>query len=261
MGSLLPRWMGRLAALLSPETVRYEGLVIPGKRLRQCGPEFGDDAFYVASAEREARRLIDRFGLTNSTPVLDLGCGTGRLAIGLLRLLGEMDHYRGVDVDRRAIQWCQKRIAQRHPGYRFLHLDVYNPRYHTSGEPIEPSFRLPFDDGEFHVVHAYSVFSHLPEVDTRTYLGELHRVVDPSGGVFLTAFLEEGVPDVTVNPEGYRKTWSGPLHCVRYRMGFFEELALESGFHVSRLEYGTETDGQSALYLGSANGGQAGDST
>jgi hypothetical protein len=85
--------------------------------------------------------------------------------------------------------------------------------------------------------------------DVGVYLAEFSRLLRSDGKVFLTAFLEEGVPDAMENPPNYRMKWNGPLHCVRFNMSFFTRLVRDAGLRVSEFEYGRETDGQSAVYL------------
>jgi len=76
-------------------------------------------------------------------------------------------------------------------------------------------------------------------------------VLAPGGRAFLTAFVEEGVPPVSVNPPGYAfARCSGPLHVVRYERGRLDALLSAAGFRVDRFEHGVETDGQSGVYLG-----------
>jgi len=85
--------------------------------------------------------------------------------------------------------------------------------------------------------------------DTAAYLGEVSRLLKPGGRAFVTAFVEEGVPDVEENPAGYGPLeWSGPLHCVRFDKAFFEGMVRAAGLEVDSLEHGQETDGQS-LYI------------
>jgi len=81
----------------------------------------------------------------------------------------------------------------------------------------------------------------------RWNLRDFRRLLASNGRLFFTSFAEEGVPDLSINPKGYRREWSGPLHCVRYRRGFLESLLESSGFKVDRFDYETETDGQSAF--------------
>jgi len=170
------------------------------------------------------------------------------LAIGILSEVGDVREYWGVDVDERAIQWCRQYVERDHPRFRFVHLDVGNPRYNPSGQALMPGFRFPFPDRAFEIIHLYSVFSHMLEGDARLYLAEFHRLLIPSGRLFFTAFAEDAVPAVTINPPGYRRAWSGPLHCVRYETGFLQSMVSESGLTIDRTEYATETDGQTAFY-------------
>lgn len=223
--------------------------VLPAKHLRLCGPEFCDDQYYVRSAQREADRLVNDFGLTANTCLLDIGCGFGRLAAGILSRIGDIRLYYGLDVSRKCIDWCRRHIHSSHDSFRFAHLDVKNDRYNPTGEDIGASFRLPFSPSLFEIGYLYSVLSHLLPEDAVVYCSEFRRILTPGGRVLITGFVEEHVPDVSVNPEGYRMNWSGPLHCVRYRKDFLVELFATAGFRLDCFEYATETDGQSAMHL------------
>ena len=240
----------RVVSLFASDTVLHGGVVLPAKHLRSCGRKFRDDEHFLASAQAEAERLVERSGLTASSRVLDVGCGVGRLAIGVIGRIGAIRAYRGVDIDKEAIRWCQCHITLEHPAFQFFHVNVKHPRYNPRGKEIDTRLVLPFNDGEFDVVYLYSVFSHMLPRGIRAYLTEFQRLLSPSGKVFLTAFVEDDVPKVAVNPAGYRKMkWVGPLHCVRYEKGFFESLLAASGFRAEGFSYATETHGQSAFYV------------
>lgn len=60
--------------------------------------------------------------------------------------------------------------------------------------------------------------------------------------------METEVPEVSVNPPGYVRSWSGPLHCVRYERGYVERMLGAAGFTIEKLVHGTETDRQSAIF-------------
>jgi SAM-dependent methyltransferase len=242
--------LGELAFRLGRDSVTYDGTPIPVRLLRFGGKNFARGEDFVASGEREADRLVRDFGLSRDSRLLDVGCGPGRLAIGILRRVGEIAAYRGVDVDPAAVRWCERHIAREHPSFRFQLLDVANPRYNPGGQADAAAVRLPFDDASFDLIYLYSVFSHMLADDVRAYLREFRRVLVPGGKAFATAFIEEGVPPVQENPPNYLRPWSGPLHCVRYDRAFFDSLAEEAGLHVERFAHGGETDGQSAVHLG-----------
>lgn len=245
---MLRRAYRRVALWLAPRYTVHEGVRLPPPHLRFCGLEFRDDAFFLASARSEADRLVESCGLSRSSRVLDVGCGPGRLAIGILDRVGGVAEYLGLDVHRPSIRWCTRHIAARHPGFRFQHVDARNARYNPDGAASASSSRLPLPDAHFDIAYLYSVFSHMLQPEVRAYLGELHRVMVPGGMLFCTGFVEEGVPEVSENPEGYRREWTGPLHCVRYERGALETMLREAGFELLRFVYGEETDGQSAIY-------------
>jgi len=228
----------------------YKNAILP--RRRCCGPEYNDNEYYLKSARAEADRLVS-IGLTADTAVLDIGCGQGRLAIGLLVSGREIRYYRGLDVQMHSIEWCQKFIANSHPEFQFIHIDVMNARYNRKGQPIDKNFRFPFDSEEFDIVYLFSVFTHMIKEDVKIYLREIKRLLSPSGKVFLSAFIKSNAPNMTINPEGYQKKlglkrWSGKLQCVLYDRGFFESMLTEYGFKIDRTEKINEW-GQEGIYV------------
>lgn len=245
---MLRRAIRLVRTWLLPRYVVCDGVQLPPPHLRFCGPEFRDDRFFLRSARGEADRLVEECGVRPPARVLDVGCGPGRLAIGIIDRLGEPAAYTGIDVHRPSIEWCRRYIGARHPAFRFHHLDARNARYNPAAAAAAASTRLPADDAAFDVAYLYSVFSHMLAEDVRAYLGELHRVLVPGGALFFTGFVEEDVPDVTENPPGYRRPWSGPLHCVRYDRAYLAAMLADAGFDLVRFGYGLETDGQSAVY-------------
>lgn len=249
MTTLVRKLGGHLQRFLRPETATVDGSVIPARHLRFGGANFADDGEFLRSGEREADRLVRDFGLTASSRVLEVGCGTGRLPIGILRRVDPIACYRGVDVSETAVRWCRRHIESRHPRFGFVRLDLRNARYNPEGATSDDRFRLPFQDAAFDIIYLYSVFSHLLQNDVEGYLAEFRRLLAPGGRVFLTAFVEENVEPVAENPEGYRRPWKGALHCVRYDRAFFGELLARHGLRMEKMDYATETDGQSGITL------------
>lgn len=234
---------------LRKERVDYEGLTLPAVYLRTGGSQFHDNAYFVRSANQEVARLKNHFNLSPDSVLLDVGCGFGRLAIGLINTTNNIS-YIGIDVNNTAIEWCKKHIASQYPNLRFIHLDLQNQRYNPDGKPIDILFKLPMESETIDIVYLYSVFSHMLQNDVRHYLHELNRVLVANGNVFFTAFSEQDVPMETVNPPGYQNIdWKADLHCVRYNHEFLLSLIKENGFLLEKFEYGDETEGQSAFYL------------
>lgn len=228
---------------------------MPARGIRFCGPEFKDDAYFLRSAEAEAERLMTVLNCDRTTRILDVGCGQGRLPIGILRRMGEVP-YTGLDVDRKSIDWCKRYIEREHPSFRFRHLDVANERYYREGGKLGEGFKFDLTDGSVDIIYLYSVFSHMREEDMRVYLTEFKRMLADSGRVFFTTFVEEDVPPVSINPEGYRfPRCSGPLHVVRYEKGHLFSVLDTLGFHVDAFNHRAEANGQSAIYLSMRHAG------
>lgn len=220
------------------------GVRLPPLRYRMGGSHFRDDVAFVQAGVADVNRLVEVAGLTEKSRLLDWGCGTGRLAIGVKECFSDIDLYHGVDVNRAFIAWNNRNLAGKH--FRFSYVNTSNTRYNPRGEAWT---MLPEETGSIDVFYAYSVFSHLRSSDVLRYLNEIDRVLRVDGSAFFTAFVEDGVPDEEENPPDYGVLkWSGPLHCVRYRRGFFDEMIAQAGLAINKFEHGEETDGQS-LYL------------
>lgn len=221
------------------------GVKLPPTVYRMGGAHFRQDETFVSSAVAEVGRLEERIGLNPSSRLLDWGCGAGRLAVGVVERMGRIDRYHGVDIQKHLVDWAQRHLGDR-PGFTFTHVDLANPRYNPGGSHERT---IPGASGDYDGFYAYSVFSHLMGDDTAAYLVEVSRLLAPGGRAFVTAFVEEDVPDEEENPAGYGPLqWSGPLHCVRFERGFFEDMVRVAGLEVEALEHGGETDGQS-LYI------------
>jgi len=218
-------WIGRR---LGPDVVVFDGVRLPAPKLRPCGTDFADNALWVNSGRREAQRLIS-LGLTPDSAVLDLGCGPGRLATGLLFQMPSLRRYEGLDVNPRSIAWCRRNIQREHPSFHFSRSDAPNERYNPNGRgPVA----LPFADSDFDFAYLHSIFTHMRANDVAGYLRELRRVLADDGVLFFTAFAEEGVLDEEVNPDGYVREWQGALHCVRFSRAFLERMCTEAGFSI-----------------------------
>lgn len=234
-----------LARLLGRNYRRYGGSRIPFPGMRLCGSEYQDDHYFVWSAEQDALQAERLCRLSADTRILEIGCGPGRFAIGLLRVIGEIK-YVGIDVDPEAISWCVANIWRYHRSFHFLRLDTENQRYNPSGSRIG-TFTLPFRDATLDVVYLYAVFTNMEFSHVERHLEEIHRVLVPRGEVFLTAYMAEDVPDVVVNPADHPLHPSGPLHLVRYRKDFFFDMVRQQGFGIHHFLQTREGHGHHAV--------------
>ena len=252
MAGIVARLWRRGHVLFSDRFIKHENSILPPIYLRRCGTKFHDDSFFLSSGKAEARRLIDQFGVGRDTVMIEVGCGAGRLPIGLIAVGGEVGRYDGVDIDAPAIAWCQRYVTPPHPVYRFHHVLAGHQRYNPRGPRMDDRFRLPLPDQTYDLVYLHSVFSNIEPDDIRIYARQFHRLLKPDGWVFLTAFVEENVPPVTINPTDYHFESSGPLNVARFEKSFFLGLLQDAGLQVRHFAHGVDLDGQSVVHLQSS---------
>jgi SAM-dependent methyltransferase len=138
----------------------------------------------------EFRDLFVRYGgLKPEDRVLDVGCGTGRMAAPLTGYLAANGEYEGFDIVKRGVEWSQKHITPRYPNFHFRHSDIKNNFYNPDGVYEACSYRFPYEDGSFDFVFLTSVFTHMFPAEMEKYLEEICRVLKTGGTSFITMFF------------------------------------------------------------------------
>ncbi len=132
------------------------------------------------------RTLCD---LKPNETVLDVGCGSGRMAVPLTTYLTTSGGYDGFDIAKSAVDWCQRHISARHPHFHFQHADVHNARYNPGGRQRAADFGFPYAGESFDLVFAGSVFTHMLPADMEHYLAEMARVMRRGGRSLITFLL------------------------------------------------------------------------
>lgn len=131
--------------------------------------------FYEDAAAAE---LIRRGDFSSARAVLELGCGTGRLAERLLTAELPPDaSYLGLDVSVRMVERTRRRLARFGPRAKVVATDG--------------SLRLRVATGSHDRFVAAYVLDLLSEPDIRLALNEAHRILVP-GGRLCTASLSAG---------------------------------------------------------------------
>ena len=117
--------------------------------------------------------------------ILDVGCGTGLLAVASEPFLGDRGRYLGIDVSRADVEFCRAHYPA--PAFSFQLLEARNPAY----APDRPLERRPWDvaDASVDLATALSVWTHFAAEDAVFYFRELDRVLRPGGRAILTCFL------------------------------------------------------------------------
>ncbi len=177
-----PTWMMIVRDYLN-RALRGE-LHLPPWWLRDVG---GSD--FKRTGEEFLQRFIRLGKLQPDEQVLEIGCGSGRMAIPLTRYLAPTALYVGMDITLPTIRWCQQHITPRHPNFIFLHADLHNKRYNPKGRYRAEDYPFPFRDRSFDFIFLTSVFTHLLPEATTHYLEEIRRMMTDGGRAFLTFFL------------------------------------------------------------------------
>jgi SAM-dependent methyltransferase len=161
---------------------RYPALAThpPPHLLRRISGSTNLRAFYTvgfqlaADVYRATERLLAHIA---SPETLDWGCGCGRLVMHLRRHWPTANVH-ACDVDREAVHWCARNIAD---------VDAFV-------SDLNPP--LPLSPNSIDLVIGSSVMTHLDRSNQEAWLDEVHRVLRPGGiaalsthGDFATAFF------------------------------------------------------------------------
>lgn len=155
----------------------------PPRRLRGVG---AGDFRAVGAAVLDL--LIEHGCLRPDARVLDIGCGSGRVAVPLTDYLRD-GCYEGFDVNAEMIDWCRQTIGARHASFGFTVIDVSNTHYNRAGAVTAPAARFPYDDEAFDFALATSLFTHLLPAGFANYARETARVLVPGATFFATFCL------------------------------------------------------------------------
>lgn len=140
--------------------------------------------------ERQSRREAEEFSehglISTGAKVLDIGCGHGRQAIGMMEF--GVGSYTGLDVIPESIEFC-KTVFAAVPNFEFLHLDVKNDFYNPQGRQLPREVVFPVESGTYDAVIAGSLYTHLVNKKVCDhYLEESYRALRPGGGIFCSWF-------------------------------------------------------------------------
>lgn len=116
--------------------------------------------------------LLKQENLTSNSTIIDVGCGSGRLAIHLVDFL-DQGNYIGFDVVPELHQYAAKIC-----GYK------ENFKFYTA-----PGLTIPEPDDSADIICFFSVMTHLLHGESFLYLKEASRVLKPNGKIIIS-FLD-----------------------------------------------------------------------
>jgi ubiquinone/menaquinone biosynthesis C-methylase UbiE len=138
---------------------------LPALRWKALTPLF-DHVVRITTRERTSKlKLIEQAGIAAGDSVLDLGCGTGTLAIWLKQRVSEA-HVTGLDADPDVLSRARRKAFAASTPLDFVEAS---------------STELPFPDQSFDAVLSTLFFHHLRDPEKRKTLTEVARVLRPRG--------------------------------------------------------------------------------
>jgi SAM-dependent methyltransferase len=146
------------------------------------------DRSFTVNGRRILSRLVNLAGLRPADAVLDLGCGSGRLAIQMTDFLSPIGSYLGLDVFLPGLQWCTNSILPSFSNFSFSAVDVHNGLYNPRGSLDASEIVLPCASESIDVAVLNSLFTHMLPADLEHYVAEIGRVLRPGGRVYSTFF-------------------------------------------------------------------------
>lgn len=147
------------------------GLSIPPEPLIFLVAGTDNVQWFLSSGAMAAQSLRDIFTknkikIENLEKFLDFGCGVGRVTRHWRDLKKPTIH--GTDYNPSLIEWCRKELG-------FAHFQVND----LAG-------KLDYDNNQFDMIYALSVFTHMTEPNQLFWMDELTRVLMPGGYLFIT---------------------------------------------------------------------------
>lgn len=192
---------------LPPAALRYRvGASPDADTFSRIGKTCADD---INSALLKVGRDLKSF-----KQILDFGCGCGRTLIHLSSLAPNARFY-GADIDKQAIDWCQKSL-------KFATFSV--------SREIPP---LQYPAHKFDFIFAISVFTHLNEDYQFRWLEELKRIAKPGAILLVTVdssfvgekdFVFEQSYEKGLFPAWYQNTSHSQEYVFSHFSSFFEVI-------------------------------------
>ena len=132
---------------------------------------------FTRGRERSFReKLLAPLKLSPGEAVLDIGCGTGGLAIAAKRQVGPAGMVHGIDASPEMVARAERKARG------------------AVAFEVAPAQMLPFPDRQFDAVVSTLMFHHLPRKARVECACEMRRVLKPGGRALVVDFAESSEP-------------------------------------------------------------------
>jgi len=152
---------------------KTKGLILDQGWRYDLGIWFSDIFFFRRQLRQMRQRTANLAHIQPGEAVLDMGCGTGTLAMEVKLRVGAAGRVAGVDPGTRQIAHARTLAARRNIPVDFQ---------------IGAIEQLPFPDQAFDVVFSTLMMHHLPAPLKRQGLTEIARVLKPEGRLVIADF-------------------------------------------------------------------------
>ncbi len=154
-------------------TLKTKGLVLNQSWRYDLTLWYSDMFLFRGQLRQMWRRAVTLAGLQPGAQVLDVGCGTGTLALEVQRTVGTTGHVCGIDPGTQQIARARAKATQRHLPTDFQ---------------VGVIEQIPFPDQTFDVVFSTLMMHHLGQNLKRQGLAEIARVLKPGGRLIIADF-------------------------------------------------------------------------
>lgn len=155
------------------QTTETKGLILNGGWYHDLMVWFIDIFLFRGQWRKLRQRTITLARIQPGEQVLDVGCGTGTLAMEVKPRVGATGRVAGIDPGTRQIARARSKAARHH-----LPIDFQ----------VGVIEQLPFPDETFDVVLSTLMMHHLPAGLKRQGLSEIARVLKPGGRLVIADF-------------------------------------------------------------------------
>lgn len=185
--------------------------------------------FVMHGREQEFRQMItDLAQLQPGETALDVGCGTGTLALVAKKRVGKTGRVCGIDPSVQLLTGARRKAAR-------------------SGLPIDFQFggieQIPFSDQSFDVVLSTFMMHHLPDDLKRQGLSEITRVLKAGGRLLVIDFKRPEKYQSQPGQFGVGSMGLQELPVLMKEVGFSRTETGEIPFHLRSLAAGHQNHG------------------
>ncbi len=182
-----------------------KGLVLNSGWRYDLGEWFHNIFSFRGTVRKLRQRTINMARMQPGEQVLDVGCGTGTLALEAAQRVGLAGHVTGIDPGEQQIARARVKAARRHVDIDFQ---------------VGVIEQLPFSEQTFDVVFSTLMMHHLPAPLKRQGLAQIARVLKPGGRLVIADFVHKQE----------RTGRATRFHAGGSRLQDLENLLIEAGF-------------------------------